>query len=136
MHSLPKYVNYFISKEWIHPRHCELCKGNYTSPRLHDVEKPIALIAPVSWKEEVYYLQKTNVRHNFYIYKLRFYHRWPHFYPKTLFFVGTEQRGASLVTGAIEWLITMLFSIDFTVFPTYVWSKLDLDFLSLGLFYL
>jgi len=29
MHLLPKYVNYFILKEWIHYRRCELCKGNY-----------------------------------------------------------------------------------------------------------
>jgi hypothetical protein len=32
-------------------------------PRLHDVENPIALIAPVSWEEEVYYLRKTDVRY-------------------------------------------------------------------------
>ena len=31
-------------------------------PRVHDVEKPVALIAPVSWEEEVYYLRKIDVR--------------------------------------------------------------------------
>jgi len=28
MHSLVKYVNYFVLKEWIHHHRCELCKGN------------------------------------------------------------------------------------------------------------
>ena len=34
--------------------------------RCHEVELSITLIAPVSWKAEVYYLQNTDVRYTMY----------------------------------------------------------------------
>ena len=34
--------------------------------RCHEVELSITLIAPVSWKEEVYYLRNTDVRYTMY----------------------------------------------------------------------